>query len=476
MFPLTAHHNAIERFAFEGALTTASFYLANMGLLNFKPFTSHTRAISHDIVLDLKVALPARKPRPQRPQRKAVHLPVEIIMHILEAGYFSDEFKPDDQLLRNCALVCRVWSGPAQKLLFRSVTLRDQLAFDSFKLAIDSSSDKGTMLADSVVRMRVVLDHNQPGHLSETSFARAVASCPKLYELGLFIYGRGPSGGCSGIGNDVRDSIVDSTLSRPSPSFSRNTLSRLRLGPRIAALQYGSSCADDEYLFQLLDVWPSVRSLEVRGVPPQLPATASISYSGALEELHMNFQSKPSTDFMNWLLQNSGRSMRILDLEREPSNDLLEHLVGRHASTLESLALPSCCSRESAAVVGQCEKLKEFRVEHSLGTPLVYKMLPEGIQHVALGVDRDTPLEAVLSMVKTRDELQVLTLQVWEGGLRHPAMPSLKMECAARGIELRITRDVRVFRTMIRGDPVPSVSFPRMKSLSNVQHMRAVSL
>ncbi|TFK56394.1 hypothetical protein OE88DRAFT_11250 [Heliocybe sulcata] len=460
MFPLT---KPVER----GALTTASFVLSNMGLLHFKPFTSHARAMSHDIVLDLKAALPAQRQRPQPPRGKAVHLPVELIMHILEAGYYSADLQPDDQLLRNCALVCRAWTGPAQKLLFRSVTLRNESAFDSFKLALDA----GRQLADSVLRMRVVLDHNQPGHLSEASFAAAVAACPKLYELGLFIYGRGDS---IGVGHNDRGAISDSEAT-VAPAFSGRTVSLLRSGPRVAALQYSSSCAEDEYLFQLLDAWPTVASLEVRGVPPRLPLHASISYSGSLEELHMNFQSKPSTDFMNWLLQNSGRSLRVLDLEREPSNDLLQHLVGRHAGTLESLALPSCGSKEGAAVIGQCGKLREFRVEHSLGTPLVYKMLPGGIQHVALGVDRDTQLEAVLGMVRARDELKVLTLQVWEGGLKHPTMPSLKMECAVRGVELRVTRDVRVFRTLIRGDPVPSVSYPRVKSLSNVQHMRAVS-
>ncbi|EPQ60051.1 hypothetical protein GLOTRDRAFT_118483 [Gloeophyllum trabeum ATCC 11539] len=453
MFPLAAHNSDLERFAVEGALATASFVLSNMGLLNFKPFAAHNRAIAHDIQLDLKAPAPARRPRHPRPQRRAVPLPAEIILHILEAAYFSDALEPDDALLRSCALVCRAWAGPAQKLLFRSVTLRSEAAFASFRSALDMSCERGRALAESVTRLRAVLDYNQPGHLSETSFARAVAACPKLYELGLHIYGRGPPG--------------DGDPSNGAPSFNRTTLALLRrAGPRIAALHFSNASADSAHLFQLLALCPSLHSLSVRGVPPHLPPDAPLAFASALHALHMDFQSKPSTDFLNWLLQNSARSLRVLEFAREPSTDMLAHLVGRHAQALQSLALPSCGSREAAAVVRACTHLKEFRVEHARGAPAVWKALPEGIQHIALGVDAEAQLEAVLGVVKEREELEVVTLQMWEGGAAHPALPSLRMECATRGIELRITRDVRVFRTMVRGDPVPTDSFPRTKSLS----------
>jgi hypothetical protein len=80
---------------------------------------------------------------------------------------------------------------------------------------------------------------------------------------------------------------------------------------------------------------------------------------------------------------------------------------------------------------------------------MVYRKLPSSLQHIALGLDGDTALQPVLDMVRTRDALTSVTIQVWDGGEQHPQLPALKMACAYRGIDLRLTHDIRVFREMI---------------------------
>lgn len=368
---------------------------------------------------------------------------MEIVLNIMEAAYYNDNLEPNDELLKHCALVCRDWSTPAQKLLFRSVTLRTQTAYLAFRHAVDRSAGRGRMLGDAVVRMRVVLDHNQPFHLSQRSFAHAVTLCPNLYELNLALYG------CGAPGQDIVGVPDVSRMRRSAPSFDECSLALLKSGPRISALNFSNWSENSQSITQLLDVWPTLKSLAISGTPPQLSSASSEPFPCALEELRMNFQTAPSLDFMKWLLHNSTDSLRILELEREPSSALLDYLVESHGATLESLALPACGTHDHALAIQHCQQLRELKIENPWASPMVYRKLPQVLQHVALGLDRSTALQPVLEIVKSRESLKVVTVHVWEGGDFHPQLSALKIACAYRGIDLRMTRDVRVFRTMM---------------------------
>ncbi|KDQ62859.1 hypothetical protein JAAARDRAFT_28835 [Jaapia argillacea MUCL 33604] len=436
--------------------------LAAMGFITTDRFSGFPRVISHDVSFDIRTPSATRRRRVPGPQKHAPALPLEIIIDILESAYYDEFLEPNDQLLRSCALVCRDWSGPAQDLLFRRVSLRSQPAFLSFQKATDPLTERGRFLASLVVRMRVTLDSNQPKRLTTPSFAQALTLCPNLYELSISLYG------CE---NTPQPNAIDATRSRRTISrFDEATIATLRSAPTISALRYTSSSPNNAHIFQLLDIWPRVRSLDVGGVPPQIPILHHSSRY--VEELRINYQTKPSADFLRWLLPPSTRTLRVLELEREPSNDMLDYLLTEHGPRLESLSLPSCTTSQRALVITRCENLREFRTETACGNPTVYKKLPLDIQHVALGVDKETSLESVLKLVKTSDELEALTLQIWESGVHHPMLASLKMACAYTGVELRVTRDVRVFRSLCRGDPVHSSSYPRTRALSNLRLMR----
>ncbi|KAJ6575459.1 hypothetical protein B0H19DRAFT_987659 [Mycena capillaripes] len=373
-------------------------------------------------------------------------LPLEVAINIIEEACYDHQLSDASRthFLKQCALVCRDWSFPAQKLLFRSVSLATQRSCVAFTAAVDRATPRGRVLGDSVLRMSVVLDHNQPFGLSQQSFAHAVVACPSLLELNLALY----PGCASSPGKDVVGLL---RTEEPAPSFDQNTLDLLKSGPAIRALRFSNWSEYPTYTFQLLDVWSSLRSLTVSGTPPKLPSTSLGPFPCALEELRMNFQASPSVDFMKWLLHNSTPTLRVLELEREPSPELLDYLVEAHGETLRSLALPACTSHNHAQAVHKCMQLRELRVENPWATPLLYKRLPAGLQRVALALDQDTALQPVLDAVRSLKSLTAVTLQVWGSGERNPQLPVLKLVCAYRGIDLKITKDIRQFRS-IRGD------------------------
>jgi len=420
-------------------------FIIHTSSVEYPYFFPFRKAIEHHISLEFTGSYATRKMSISRTSKvpRAVPMPLEVVLTIIEAAYYDDDLEANDTLLKACALVCKDWSAPAQKLLFSNVTLRTQTAYLAFRRAVDRNSERGRMLGDAVVRMRVVLDHNQPFHLSPHCFAHAVTLCPNLYELKLALYG------CADPDKDIVGVPDISRMRRPAPSFDKPTLALLKSGPRITSLQFSNWSENCQSITQFLDVWPTLKSLVIRGTPPKLPSASSEPFPCALEELRMNFQTPPSIDFMKWLLRNSVDTLRILELEREPAPDLLDYLVSAHGAVLHSLALPACGSHEQALAVQKCQRLRELRIENPWASPMVYRKLPEVLQHIALGLDRNTALQPVLETVKSRESLRVVTVHLWDGGEHHPQLPALKIACAYRGLDLRMTTDIQIFRALI---------------------------
>ncbi|CCL98546.1 uncharacterized protein FIBRA_00546 [Fibroporia radiculosa] len=421
-----------------------------MGFFSFLYQSPRASATETDPIVDLTTLYPPRNPAVMRRITKEPHIPIEIVMNILETAYDDDEPESNVKLFASCALVCRDWSFIAQKLLFRHVTLDNQTAYIAFQHAVDRSSPRGRMLGDSVMHMRLTLDHNQPYRLSQRSFARAVTFCPNLLELRIALFGEG------GPGFDVVGSPDSERMKRPAPSFDERTLALLRTGPSIQSLHFSNWSDNSSSLCQLLDIWPTLKSLSISGVPPQLLNSAA-PFPCPLEELRMNFQTAPSVDFMKWLLHNSTSSLRTLEMEREPPLDLLEHLISEHGASLQSLALPSCGGHDAVAALQRCDALRELRIESAWAPPVIFKSLSDSVEHIAFGIDADTPLQPLEKAIKRSEGLRAVTLHIWHGGHDHPQLNAVKVACARRGIELRITEDIRVFRVITRGvlDSIP---------------------
>ncbi|KAK7063934.1 hypothetical protein R3P38DRAFT_2593844 [Favolaschia claudopus] len=394
--------------------------------------------------------------------RRSPRLPLELALNIIEQACYDLQSLDAERahLLSQCALVCRDWSVSAQKLLFTSVSLATQASCDAFLTAVDRATPRGCMLGDAVVCMKVVLDHNQPLGLSQQSFAHAVIACPKLSELGLALYG------CASPGNDEVGLPDVLRMQRPAPSFDETTLELLRQSSPIVALDFSNWSENYLSVTQLLDIWPSLKSLRISGTPPNLPSTSLEPFPCSLGELRMNFQTSPSVDFMKWLLHNSTRSLRVLELEREASFELLDYLAEAHGETLRSLTLPACTSYEHAQAVQKCAQLGKLRMDNPFVVPSLYKRLPAGLEHVALTLDHSTVLQPVVDAVRTAESLKAVTLHLWESGDLNPQLPVLKLACAYRGVELKMTKDIRLFRSLARHSK--GLAATVMSSLSSV--------
>lgn len=407
------------------------------------------KAEPQQVSFDLTVTpLPPKSPpSSQAPRVPACGIPLEVVLEILETVSFEDG-TVDAAFLRTCSLVCKSWSLPAQKLLFKRVHLCSQAAYNSFVFTVDRSMERGRILGDSVVQMRVVLDNNQPGPLKQACFARAVTLCPNLRELNLALYG------CGEPGNDIIGSPALERMRRPAPSFDSGTLELLRTGPPITSLHFSNWSDNDQSIVQLLDIWPSLKSLSITGKTPHLsPGLTHPPFAYALTRLRMNCQLEPSLDFLEWLLHTSSQanSLCAIELDREPSLDMLDYLTKNHMESLQELAIPSCTTSEHATAIIRCRSLRQLQTERpsTSAIPAVFRQLPTGIQHLAFGMDQDTPLQTLVEAVKTRHELESVTVNMWDKGNSHRQLSALKMACAFRGVDLRITNDVRVHRAMV---------------------------
>lgn len=384
--------------------------------------------------------------------KKSLYLPLEIITHILEAAYYDENFEVDVITLTNSALVCNAWAAPAQNLLFRSVTLRSSTGFSSFREAVNPCTRRGKMLGNSVVRLKVIVDHNHPDQLSHRALSLAFCLCPNLYEFDLALYG------CLVPGH-YRDGNTGGVRTfRAAPSFDAGTLDLLRNGPHIRSLKFSNWSDNDQLAFQLLSgVWSSLVSVSLKGTPPRLPALETetpIPFSSHfLKELRLGFHTVPNPDFIRWLLSNTGRSLQCLEIDRDLGVLYLDSILSPSAHSVESLFIPSCMTREEVAIVEKCDRLKEFRFESPVFSPILLERLPKTIEHLALTVSRETPLYLVIKFVKSRSgsNLSALTVHLWGDGDTHPQLPSLRIACACAGVELHVIRDIFHFRdTVVR--------------------------
>ena len=387
-------------------------------------------------------------------------LPMEIVSLILELAYYDESLEPDLQVLSACALVCRNWSPPAQTLLFRHVMLHSSTSFLAFRSAVDATTTRGRSLRNNVARLKVIIDHNHPDQLSHRALAIAVLSCPNLYELDLAIYGCGVPTPCPDSPSHVR-------IFRAAPSFDTDTLNLLRAGPPIRSIKFTNWSDNDQLATQLLsDVWPALTSVSLRGTPPHLPADdgPNSSFGCALSDLRLDFQTM-HPEFINWLLQNSYRSLRHLELDRLPSADILTSLLNECGPSMESLSLPSCASRDQGVWVRGCKKLKEFRFESSNISPLFLSQLPTTVEHLAFSISRDTPLYLMVNFVKSRRHLRAITVQIWDDAASHPQLPNLRIACACNGVDLLVVRGIRRFREAIVSLAYSHTSLPRQIEL-----------
>lgn len=367
-------------------------------------------------------------------------MPLELILSIIESACTDGSWEEHIPLLMACSLVCKEWSSVAQSLLFTRVTLQSQSSFQLFMNAVDRATPHGRMLGDAVRQMRVVLDHNQPSSLHHHSFALAVTFCPNLTQLDISLYG------CAEPGKDIVGEPDVSRLRRLAPSFDDQTVSLLKSGPMITSLHFSNWSENQQSIFQLLNVWPSLQFLSIGGTAPLHPHESVTPFPCELQGLSLKFQTTPSVEFMRWLLHNSTESLRILHSDRDPCVDTLEYLMKTFAYQLESISTPGLLSPEFAAMISRCSQLRRLNTENPSLSGTFYRVLPSTLEHLSFTVDSDTPLNHIIDLITTNDAVRTAKVFLWEGGRKHPLLAPLRIACTYRGIDLTITDDLLFFR------------------------------
>lgn len=384
------------------------------------------------------------KMRPDPPASGLPEMPLELIISIIEIACSDDDRVQHIPLLLASSLVCKTWSAAAQRLLFSQVTLRSQSSFQLFINAVDRATPHGRMLGDAVKDLRVVLDHNQPSSLHHHSFALAVTFCPNLSHLGISLYGSAEPG------KDVVGEPDLSRLRRLAPSFDDHTISLLKSGPKVAHLHFNNWSENQESIFQLLDVYLSLQYLSIGGTTPLQPQGTLSPFPCALKGLSLKFQITPPIEFMRWLLYNSINSLRVLDCDRDPSVDTLDYLMKTFGPQLEAISMPGLLSPEYSAMMSKCLHLRHLRTENPSLPALFYKRLPRSLEHISFSLDHDTPLNAVIDLIMSHNEVRTVTVFLWNGGRKHPLLSPLRIACTYRGVDLIITDNLRGFRADLR--------------------------
>ncbi|KAI9459663.1 hypothetical protein BJY52DRAFT_1416015 [Lactarius psammicola] len=369
---------------------------------------------------------------------RVLHLPVEIVLAILEAGYYTDDLHQDTRFLLSTALISKGWSLAAQMLLFRHVSVHSHVAFNVLFKAISSHVTRGKRLARHVRSLSAVLDPQQPGRLHALSFAHAVSLFPNLSKLDLTFYP--PPKLCP----------LNERESEPFFALENEALSILRSGPRITTLRLANWSSDTSLFGKLLSLYRrTLRTISLRGTP------ASYSASSASSPLPtplcpLNLTLEPSltlaSALVGWLTDPSTAPLvRALEFVRQPEPVVLATLLAAHGTTLTALALPTLTTADVAVIAAHgCSRLEALRTEHPYAA-LPRPTLRARLRHAALAAA--PALALAHEEARMRGRLESMSVVLWRRDKEErAAVRALKVLCAQLGIRAEFELDVIAFR------------------------------
>lgn len=110
--------------------------------------------------------------------------PSEIILLILEAGYFNHKFRPDRYFLNNCSQISRIWAAQAQPLLFRHVEVRRPSSLAALKDALTIPNHRRPALQGVVLWLRIWIGFSESAS-TPAALPSLLAICPNLYGLSV---------------------------------------------------------------------------------------------------------------------------------------------------------------------------------------------------------------------------------------------------------------------------------------------------
>lgn len=350
--------------------------------------------------------------------------PQELIDAILEHVYYSHG-AVDITTLTSCAVLCRSWSEPAQRLLFRKVSLQgvhQGRAHLSFLIATDPLTERGRMLARHVRTLEVFVGDKAGMDLDDSDLVGIIGRTPKLYELTLRVTGFhqfsiGTMEKFRWLANEG-DSSFEGAHATAYPI-------------RIRALNLLSCGVQSPILYQLLSIWPSVEFLYI-GVEIAAPVP---NWLPKCKLYQLTLMRTPRFAIMTWLLSSSMDSLRIVSFRDAPGREL-DPLIEQLGPRLRSLRLMNYSLR-AASVLKRCPNLEEF-VLVQLSTLFKLDNIAPTLEHLHC---RNLPSEdqSLNSIIEVVEELPKLRIVTCDGRARdEERFEELERLCAHKGLELYV--------------------------------------
>lgn len=386
-------------------------------------------------------------------------VPPELVLCILEHGYYTSQRTPNYTLLKAAALVCKTWSGPAQTLIFRCATKLEQHNIPIFRAALLSSAGRGKALGECIRILEISIGGTSSGGLGCTpaDFVILLQACPQLYELALSITG-------------VHE-------------FEEEILGGLRdAGRKLKALTLVQCGLQSPILFQLLKTWNHIQFLkiekEIAGWPWRTAATPVLRRNVDAEELaqrpcaevclyELALSRFPAPEVLTWLLGSSTDSLCILEL-RDIPGPTHRTILAIHAPRLRSLRLAHY-NKYSAALLRMCTALEEL-VIYNVPThfPLAPD-LPPTIEHLSFRNPKHTYRNTLQPIIEAVDALPGLKVLTCDKNAERLVVDYeiLKAKCRMKGTEV-IVSDMPFW---VYEDPVKVHRFPRSHSVLNFDAM-----
>lgn len=349
-------------------------------------------------------------------------LPTELLDAILEHTYYEKGL-PDNDTLRTCALVSVSWRKPAQRLLFRRVTLRrmhrgrEHLAFLE---ATGFQTEYGRMLGGHVRVLELFIGDKTGLDLDDTDLADILSRTPKLYELVLRVTG-------------IHEFAMGTMEKLRTLAGVDGGLHPIHTPLRLRALSLLSCGIQSPILYQLLSVWSSIEFLFI-GVEIAAPPPRSQPHP-TFKLYQLTLMRTPRLYILSWLLSASMDSLRIVSFRDAPGCEL-DPILDAVGPRLRSLRLMNNSVR-TPKVLERCPNLEEF-VLVQLSTLFGLEGLPGTLEHLSCRNLPDEPqsLGSVIDAVGVLPRLRVVTCD--KRARLDERFGELEGLCAGKGVELLV--------------------------------------
>jgi hypothetical protein len=351
------------------------------------------------------------------------NLPVELITEIFESIYFSPSIDgsdgPDLKTLSSCSIVCKFWSDPAQKILFRfpRTLVRSKHPFHHLR-NIFTNSTRGMILGQYVRSIHILISptNDDPGRAySEQEFVQILSLFPRLYHLSVNTFpfnAEWDMDELAGLGVSLSSHIQ-----------------------QLSSLQLHNHAPRSTLLYFFLSIWPSIRFLKLsqsewNDVSPPVDRPNFNLYQ-------LSCLSLPSDELFRWLVPTNERhTLRILEHGRSQGLTQLTELLSREGEFLRSLTVEALDLR-TVSLLELCPNLEELIIDYvgKEAEEAVVQSLPRNVQHLWIKNHTRFQDDSACKMVQKLTKLTAVTLPVQVKRMQDDPL-AVEAICKERGLEI----------------------------------------